>query len=201
MLEELDGSLREFLRNDVPLRAGEIDIDFATPDKDWSSRLSRSTVNLFLFDIRRSTTRATAGMAVRERNGVLQRGQLAPMMRVRYLLSVWTAEAADEHRVLGDVLRLLAVTAEVPTAYLRGELVDLGNPVELGIAADDGARSGDLWGPLGVAPRASLELVATLPARVPVERPVPAPPTEVDATVVDRNGTGRGSRRRAALVE
>ena len=128
MLEELDGSLRNFLRADVPLRADDIDIEFATPDKEWSARLSRSTVNLFLFDVRRSTTRAVTGRTVRNDDGGYYEVFRTPLIRARYLITVWTAEAADEHRVLGDVLRLLAVASEVPSAHLVGDLAELDEP-------------------------------------------------------------------------
>jgi hypothetical protein len=201
MLEELDGSLRNFLRADVPLRADDVDIEFGTPDKDWSARLSRSTLNLFLFDIRRSTNRAIAGRTVRQDERGYRELYRPPMVRVRYLLTVWTAESADEHRVLGDVLRLLAVSGEVPTAHLVGDLPELGNPIELSLGTEDGARTGDMWGPLGVAPRANLELIVTLPARRPIEREVGPPPTELRAAVVDRGVPSTISRRRRSLVE
>ena len=185
MLEELDGSLRNFLRDAVPLRADDVDIEFATPDKEWSARLSRSTVNLFLFDIRRSTSRAVAGRTVRRDEHGMRELFRTPMMRIRYLLTVWTAEAADEHRVLGD-------------------LAEIGTPVELSLGSEDAMRTGDLWGPLGVTPRANLELVVTMPARRPVERVVSLPPTEVHATVVDpppARGEARLVSRRRALIE
>ena len=204
MLEELDGSLRNFLRDAVPLRADDVDIEFATPDKEWSARLSRSTVNLFLFDIRRSTSRAVAGRTVRRDERGMRELFRTPMMRIRYLLTVWTAEAADEHRVLGDVLRLLATSAEVPAAHLVGDLAELGTSVELSLGSEDAMRTGDLWGPLGVTPRANLELVVTMPARRPVERVVSLPPTEVHATVVDpppARGEARLVSRRRALIE
>ncbi len=201
MLEELDGSLRDFLRAEVPLRADDVAIDFALPDKDWSSRLSRSTVSLFLFDIRRSTARSTAGRSVRQRDGVYERLHQVQMIKLRYLVTVWTAEASDEHRVLGDILRLLAVSGDVPTHYLLGDLAELGNPVELGLGADDGPRSSDLWSPLGVAPRANVELIVTMPARPPLARPVAAPPTELEGSVEDIRATTPGAKRRRTLVE
>jgi hypothetical protein len=201
MLEELDGSLRDFLRADVPLRADDVDIDFSMPDKEWSSRLSRSTVNLFLFDIRRSTSRAVSGRSTRERDGVLERLHRTPMIRMRYMVTVWTAEAADEHRVLGDVLRLLAVSGDIPERYLVGDLVELGQPVELAIGSEDGQRPTDLWSSLGVAARANIELMVTMPARPPLALPVAVPPTEIDSTVADRRAPTQTSRRRAALIE
>ena len=193
-MSSLDGSLREFLRADVPLRAEDVDIEFGTPNKEWSSRLTRSTVNLFLFDIRRSVNRAITGLSTREVGGNYTRAFRAPMIKVRYLVTVWTAEPADEHRVLGDLLRLVAVSSEVPEVHLAGDLINLGNPVELALGAEDGTRFGDLWGPLGVAPRACLELIVTVPASGPLVTDVPKPPEEVGVGLNDRNQPSRESR-------
>jgi hypothetical protein len=201
VLSALDGSLRDFLRAEVPLRADDVDIDFGTPNTEWSARLTRSTVSLFLFDIRRSVSRAVSGTAVRERNGGQQRVFRAPLVKVRYLVTVWTVEPADEHRVLGDLLRLLALSGEIPAEHLGVELADLGQPVELSLGGDEGVRTPDLWGALGVAPRANLELVVVLPARDPLARGVPAPPTSVEAGVSDREEPTRTSRRSGALIE
>lgn len=201
MLSALDGSLRDFLRAEVPLRAEDVDIDFGTPNKEWSSRLTRSTVNLFLSDIRRSVSRSVSGTSVRERNGNPQRLFRAPMIKVKYVVTVWTAEPGDEHRVLGDLLRLIAVSGEIPTPYLGGELADLGNPVELTLGGDDGNRGPDIWGPLGVPPRAALELAVVLPAREPLVRDVPLPPTEVEAGLSDQRAPSRTSRRNGSLIE
>jgi hypothetical protein len=196
VLSSLDASIREFLRARVPLRAEDVDIEFNTPDKEWSARLTRSTVNLFLFDIRRSVNRGITGVTTREQDGAFSRGLRAPMVKVRYMVTVWTAEPGDEHRVLGDLLSLIAVNGEIPAEYLGGELADLGHPAELSLGAEDGMRSTDLWGPLGVPPRASLELAVVLPARGPIQRAVPVPPSEVDVGLNDRNEPSRASSRR-----
>lgn len=196
MLTALDESIHDFLRAEVPLRAEDVDIVFAAPDKEWSGRVTRSTVNLFLFDVRRSTNRAVSAMATREQNGIYSRSRLAPLVKVRYLVTVWTKEPADEHRVLGDVLSCIAVSSEIPVQYLRGDLAELGNPAELQLGNEESGRISDLWSPLGVHPRASLELAVVLPARRPIERVVPAPPEEVESSLSDRNEPSRSSRRR-----
>lgn len=196
MLSALDQSLQDFLRAEVPLRTDDVDIVFAAPDKEWSSRLTRSTVNLFLFDVKRSTKRAVTGSTTRERDGVYSRVRIAPFVKVRYLVTVWTKEAADEHRVLGELLSLIAVAGEIPTQYLQGELADLGNAAELSLGTEDLNTFSNFWGPLGVPPRASIELNVVLPARAPIEKVVPAPPTEIESGLTDQNEPSRTSQRR-----
>jgi hypothetical protein len=196
MLSALDQSIHDFLRAEVPLRQEDVDVVFASPDKEWSGRVTRSTVNLFLFDIRRSTNRAVSAMTTREQNGVYSRSRLAPLVKVRYLVTVWTKEPADEHRVLGDLLSCIAVTSEIPPQYLRGDLADLGNPAELLLGTEESSSQSTMWGPLGVHPRASLELAVVLPARRPIDRVVPAPPDEVETSLNDRNEPSRSSTRR-----
>ena len=53
MLHLLDESLEAFLRATVPLPRREVDVAFAAPDRDWAARVSRPTVNLYLWDVRR----------------------------------------------------------------------------------------------------------------------------------------------------
>ncbi|MFQ5382433.1 MAG: Pvc16 family protein, partial [Dehalococcoidia bacterium] len=55
MFSEVDESLRSLLIADVPLDPASVDITFERPTREWSSRLSRPTVNLFLADVRERT--------------------------------------------------------------------------------------------------------------------------------------------------
>ena len=84
--------------------------------------------------------------------------------------------------------------ATSPTQYLLGDLGDLNNPVELALGAEDGLRASDLWSPLGIAPRANVELIVTMPARPPIARQVPVPPTELETSVRTIGARRRGSR-------
>ena len=54
MFHLLDESLEDFLRTTVPLPAREIDVSFDAPDKDWAAKVSRPTINLYLWDVRRN---------------------------------------------------------------------------------------------------------------------------------------------------
>jgi hypothetical protein len=52
MLHDLDKTLERIIIADGNLRPNEVDIAFEQPSRDWSSRLSRPTVNCWCFDLR-----------------------------------------------------------------------------------------------------------------------------------------------------
>ena len=60
MLEYIDESLELFLRALAPLSAADVDVSFQAPDREWSAKLNRPTVNMFLWDIKRSTDHASS---------------------------------------------------------------------------------------------------------------------------------------------
>ena len=191
MLHALNMSLESFLRADVPLPAAQIDVEFGAPDRDWSARLTRPTLSIFLHEVRRSTSRSVTGTVTRQSSAGYAREQLAPFVRVRWCISLWTSEPSDEHRVLGDLLSLVVTTGGIPPEHLVAPLDALGNPVELALASEDVRSSADIWSGLGVAPRLAVELVGILPVAAPFVRAVPAPPGDVQLGVGD---TGDGRR-------
>lgn len=193
MLHALNQSLEAFLRQQVPLAPGQVDIDFRAPDRDWSAKLTRPTLNLFLHEVRRSSTRSVTGVVTRQTEGAFSREMLAPFVRARYCVSLWTTEPADEYRVLGDVLSLVATAGGIPDAYLLEPLASLGNPVELGLANDEIRPVDSLWSGLGVAPRLSLDILAILPVAPPASRAVPAPPIDVQLAAGDQHVPSRQS--------
>ncbi len=201
VLHALNLSIEAFLRDQVPLAPSQVDIEFRAPDRDWSAKLTRPTLNLFLHEVRRSSNRSVTGVATRQSEGSYQRAILAPFVRVRYCVSLWTAEPADEHRVLGEVLSVVATAGSVPDAFLVEPLRSLGNPVELGLASDEVRSSESLWSGLGVAPRLALDLLVVVPVAPPLARLVPAPPIDVQLAANDQHQPTRQSAvRRAPLA-
>jgi len=93
VLELIDSTLESFFRATVPLSAQDVDVSFEPPDREWSAKLTRPTVNVFLFDIRRSTARAKAGIGRRGKKvyAVTEAGR----DRMRELL---TAPGPDDER-------------------------------------------------------------------------------------------------------
>ena len=52
MINDLDEVLRQFLVRELPIKNSEVDIAFDQPAREWSARVSRPTLNLFLYDLR-----------------------------------------------------------------------------------------------------------------------------------------------------
>lgn len=138
MLEYIDESLEGFLRAMVPLSASDVDVSFEAPDRTWSAKLNRPTVNMFLWDIKRTTERARSGMEEYEQGGVRMRRMALPRVELRYLISTWTSDHADERALLGALLQTVLGHAAIPEEYVAPSLRTL-SPLALQLT-----RSGDV---------------------------------------------------------
>ena len=52
MLADLDETIRRLLVDELPVKNGEIEISFDQPRRDWSSRISKPTISIFMYDVR-----------------------------------------------------------------------------------------------------------------------------------------------------
>jgi hypothetical protein len=179
MLNLLDESLEEFLRAIVPLPKREIDVSFAAPDKDWSARVSRPTINLYLWDVRRNLSERELGMqTVHDRDGRPHRRPPLPRVDCRYLVTAWTTDIGDEHALLGATLSALLLHDELERRYLHAAYRDV-NPVPgIEVGAGAGGDNSDFWSALGGQLKPGLDVTVTatvdssllVPAGPPVER-------------------------------
>jgi hypothetical protein len=163
VLHVLDGSLEAFLRAAVPLPAQDVDIAFDAPDRDWAAGLTRPTVDLFLWDVRRNASDAEGGLelhAVGEGRPPVRRPPL-PRLDCRYLVTAWTSEVKDEHSLLGAVLHTLLVTAELDADFLQGSYAQVRPLPTLTVARSDGKDTADFWSALGGQLKPGLDLVVT----------------------------------------
>lgn len=179
MFHLLDESLEDFLRTTVPLPSREIDISFAAPDKDWAAKVSRPTINLYLWDVRRNLVDGELGMVeVRDADGRLSRRPPLPRVDCRYLVTAWTADVRDEHSLLGAALVALLRHSEVERRFLKGAYQSIEPVPEIKISAGDGRDNSDFWSALGgqfkpgldVTVTATVDAVLLTPAGPPVER-------------------------------
>jgi len=193
MFHLLDESLEDFLRTTVPLPAREIDVSFDAPDKDWAAKVSRPTINLYLWDVRRNVADGELGMVeVRDGAGRVSRRPPLPRVDCRYLVTAWTADVRDEHSLLGAVLVAFLRHSDLERRYLKGAYQDIEPVPSLKISADDGRDNSDFWSALGgqfkpgldVTVTATVDAVLLTPAGPPVER----------LTIITSDGAAAGGR-------
>ncbi len=124
MLHLIDVALEAWLRATVPLGAQDVDVSFEAPEKEWSAKLTRPTVNVFLWDVRRSRKDERSGFEEIERDGRVVRRPALPRVELRYVVSAWTTDHGDERAILGGLLRTILAHPEIPATYLPESLED-----------------------------------------------------------------------------
>jgi hypothetical protein len=168
VIAELDEVLRQLLIREIDIQGNEVDISFDPPKRDWSSRLSKPTVNLYLFDIRENlrlrgseqfyTVNRPDGKSEVRRNPV--------RMDLRYLMTAWVKEAEDEHLLLSAALMALLRNPFVPEDLMQG-LLEQPQAVPLEIASfppESGPvdKFSEIWGVLSNEMRPGILVTATL---------------------------------------
>jgi hypothetical protein len=197
LLDLLDETLEAFFRATVPLDARDVDVSFEAPDSDWSSKLTRPTVNLFLWDIRRSSERAKAGMETLEREGATVRRLALPRIELRYLVTAWTTEHRDERALLSGLMRTILAHSHVPDDFIADSLKDLPAPALL--MTRGGEDHVDVFKTLQGQLKPGLNLVVHTAVEIDAYTPA-GPPTEAfDLRLLDRTtGAADAVLRRVA---
>lgn len=196
MLHLVDDSLDAFLRAVGPLPASDVDVSFDPPNSDWSGRLTRPAVNLYLWRMRRSVADAAAGSELVERDGTRYRRGPSPRIELGYLVTAWASDARNAHQLLGRVLTAFLTTNELPAEYLQGPYARVRPVPTLSLSKADDDPPSEFWVALGgrFQPGVELTVTATIDPEVMVE--AAAAPSQVDVVVVDRREPERRSRRR-----
>lgn len=192
MIHDLDASLRNLLERDVVNGSG-VDLEFDAPTKEWSSKLSNPTIDVFLYDIREDHARREVMFEeVRNDDGVvIERRQPPRFFRVAYLVTAWTKRPEDEHRLLSSVLGCFVLHERLPPEILAGSLADLGRPIvtQVGLALDEDRMYSNVWGALGGELKPAVNIVCTAPFDVSRSLPVGPPVSEEPRITVARPDT------------
>jgi len=162
MLHQLDETIETFLRAAVPLPARDIDVVFEAPDGEWAARVSRPTVNLYLWDVRLNLTERDFGeQLIEDDEGRRFRRDPLPRVDCRYLVTAWTSEVRDEHSLLGSVLGALLLHPVIEADHLQGALATVRPLPSLRLRSGDGSENSDFWSALGGQLKPGLDLVVT----------------------------------------
>jgi hypothetical protein len=166
VFDDLDETVRQLLIREVPLDLTEVDVSFDAPDREWSGRLSRPTINCFLYDVRESEDlRESAwGVSSDANNRTVTRHVLPMFLNTTYNVTVWARAPEDEHRLLWRVLHSLARFRAIPTSIAQGGLRDQRSPLFSRVARPEQTRTSaaDLWQALDNRIRPSLTYVVTV---------------------------------------
>jgi hypothetical protein len=193
VIHEIDATLKRLLTTQA-LRDGAAEVVFDAPSRDWAARRNSPTIDAYLYDIREEVTRRERGAAaVRDASGVVLARRMQPRwFRLSYLVTAWTKQPEDEHRLLSMVLGCLLHNEVLPPDDLPPSVAELTQAVQLSVAVPAESRSiADIWSALGGELKPSLDVVILTPFPVLPEFPV-APPVTVPAVVDVRDKSHNG---------
>jgi Pvc16 N-terminal domain len=195
MIDDLDEVLRQLLIRDLPIKNGEVDVKFDQPKREWSARVSRPTLNLFLYDMRENQKlRQAQPMWDVQLNpdGTVSQRRKPVRLDLHYMITAWATEPEDEHRLLGRTLMALFRHLYLPAELLPESLQHQPAPISMMVAQYDELRNPtDVWNVLDNEMRPAAVLIVTLamdpyqPTVTPLVRtrelrigPSPVPPSE-----------------------
>lgn len=168
MIADLDETLRQLLIAELPVKNGELEISFDQPRRDWSARLSRPTINLFLYDVRENNV-LRQHQWQQLNGGQPSAANLAAMKRtpmrvdLAYMLTTWAADPTDEHRLLTRLMLTLFRFPVLPRDRLVGTLRNPPFDIQARLAAHDKLTDPtDLWNVLDNDLRPCVSYVITL---------------------------------------
>lgn len=166
MLDDLDQALEQLLIREMPITNGEADVKFDQPKREWSARLSRPTVNLFLYDVRENQKLRQAQPlwdVLPNPDGTVTRRRKPVRLDLHYMLTAWAAEPDDEHRLLGRALMALFRFSHLPEELVPESLGRQPAPLSFLVAQYDELRNPtDVWNVLDNEMRPGIALVITL---------------------------------------
>ncbi|WP_129312027.1 DUF4255 domain-containing protein [Streptomyces sp. L2] len=166
MIHEVDEVLKRLLSGGALAGSG-VDVTLDAPTRDWAARRNAPTINCYLYDIREDTHRRQRGhQQIRdERDVVVKRRQPPRWFRLSYLVTAWTKQPQDEHRLLSAVMATLLPQELLPASELPGALGELGLAVPLSVAGiqSEAKSLAEIWSALGGELKPSLDLVVTAP--------------------------------------
>jgi hypothetical protein len=181
MISDLDEAIKQLLIKKGGLDPTEVDICFEMPDREWSASISKPTINVYLYDIQENhELRNNEWTAGRNNNGMATKRKPPVRVDLSYLITVWTNDVTDQHRLLGHLLATLFRYHELPEELLQGSLREVQWPIKASTAQPDGVlrNSADFWSALDNQLKPSINYVVTIPVDLDVTLTAPVVKTK-----------------------
>lgn len=195
MLQDLDATLAALL--DAELSMQNVAVSFAAPDDQFPpSGVNLPAIAFFLYDVREDhDLRSTQWDLDQGPDGVVTRKRPPVRVTCSYLITAWPSDSAphpvqDEHRLLGEVLKVLLRHRSIPASYLSGELAGQEPSLPARIITEAQLHSlGEFWQAMGGKPKATLNYAVTI--SVDVFEPEQAGPVVTDKIITITQGVGQ----------
>lgn len=166
MIADLSETLRAILQDpSVPPELGAADIVFDRPTDPFTP--SKTTVDLFLYDMRENTELRSNEQVV-QKIGNQSFTFPAPLrLNCSYLVTAWPVSGPElvlqEHRLLAQVLQAFGQFPMIPEKYLQGSLAAQDPPPPMIELHPDALRTmSEFWTAVGNKLRASLTVTVTI---------------------------------------
>ncbi len=164
MISDLDETLRQLLIAEIPIKNGEVEVSFDQPKREWSARLSKPTINFFLYDVRENVTlRQHQWERLPDSNNIARLKRTPYRVDCYYMLTTWAAEPDDEHRLLTRCLMALFRFPVLPEDRLVGALRNPIFEIQARLANHDKLTNpAEVWASLDNEMRPSVSYLITL---------------------------------------
>jgi hypothetical protein len=183
VIHEVDSALRALIDREAGIR--DVEVVFDAPTRDWASRRTTPTVDVYLYDIREDLRRRERGVLNEyneDESRIIGRHLPPRHFKLSYLVTAWTQRPEDEHRLLSSLLGAFLRYDALPADLLSGPLAEIGLPVPLtvGLPPPEDRGFADVWSALGGELKPSIDVVVSTPINTgqqfEVGPPVMAPP-------------------------
>jgi hypothetical protein len=171
MFQDLDSTISTLLMTQLPPDLAEqVSVSFVTPDDQFPpTGVTPPVVDFFMYDVTENRDlRLTAPTTERQPDGRVLSYPAPVRIDCSYLVTAWPKNGVpnpdqDEHRILGEVLRVLLRFREIPEQVLQGSMTSTRYPIRTVVAPESEPRGrGEFWQALHGKPRAALCYVVTL---------------------------------------
>ena len=171
MLTDLNNTIKQLLVKRIPLDPDEVEVSFECPKREWSSKILKPTVNVYLFDLREDVERReTDWMVDRSQTGKTGRRRPPVYVSLSYFITTWAREVLDEHLLLWRCLTALMRELSMGEDLLQGSLKGMGRHIRTSTAQADGVlrNPGEFWSALDNDLKPAVIYSATLPVELDV---------------------------------
>jgi hypothetical protein len=190
MLTDFNTTLKQLLVKRVPLDPNEVEISFDCPKREWSAKVLKPTVNLYLFDVRENVSMRTLNYrTVNGPDGRTGRRKPPVYVDLSYFMTTWAREVADEHTLLWRAMTAMMRESELGPDLLQGT-IKADWPVNIMVAQAEGVlrNPGEFWNALDNDLKPAVVYAVTLPVDLNVFHEAPLAFTTITDIATARQG-------------